>query len=176
VALLQRGCELGDLPSCHNLGLMHFYGLGIPKDAARATFLFRSACDKADGAACNALGFAYETGQGAEKNVDKARELYEYACFFRERDDGCANLGVWLETHGGDPKSAARNYANACHDESRDCKLLEPFRRDCKGGEIRACTLAGALGRPSDRAAATESLKRGCDGGDAAACMLLKKM
>lgn len=50
-----NGCNLGDIPSCVNLGGLYELGLGVSKDLKRAFELYKISCKNSDKAACENL-------------------------------------------------------------------------------------------------------------------------
>ena len=49
------GCDLGDVPSCVNLGGLFELGLGVAKDEKRAFNIYKNACAKFESAGCENL-------------------------------------------------------------------------------------------------------------------------
>jgi TPR repeat protein len=49
----ERACRLRDMDGCVSLGLCYRDGVGVEKNAAKATELFAKACTQGDGAACD---------------------------------------------------------------------------------------------------------------------------
>ena len=62
--------------------------------------------------------------------------------------------------------------------EVKKCAMIGDLQRDCEQGDLRACTLAGALTRQTDKKGAAAWLSRGCaekgEIHDDAACALAK--
>lgn len=51
----ERGCKLGDIPSCTNTGVLYENGLGVAQDESKARNIYRSACFSGDSSACDNL-------------------------------------------------------------------------------------------------------------------------
>lgn len=103
-------------------GLRYATGNEVPRDAERASGLFRRACDRGHARACSNLGILYRQGVGAIPRDDAlAARLFEQAC-----DAGhaaaCHHLGVLYE---GSANGLVRAVAL--------------FRRACEGGHRDAC-------------------------------------
>src|SRR5678815_5893678 len=58
----QKGCDLGDRPSCTMLGLVLAEGRLVPADRDRASILLEAGCTGADHAACRGLGILLQDG------------------------------------------------------------------------------------------------------------------
>jgi TPR repeat protein len=177
-ALLARACDGASWVACANLGTLYFYGQGVGADATRAALLFQQACDHDNQGACVSLGMAYELGRGAVKDPKRAADLYMDACSLKS-DVGCASYAMALEIAGKHKPAFVRDkYERACRGDVKGCGLVDDLRRDCDLGEVRACTLAGAILRQTDKKAAAPLLQRGCAGGggvqDEAACALAR--
>ena len=65
-----RSCVAGDFEACRNLGAIYQGGLGVVKDARRATALFAQACNGGNVASCNHLAVAL-----AQRDVSMAMHL-----------------------------------------------------------------------------------------------------
>jgi TPR repeat protein len=129
----QEACEEGDAPSCHTLGLMHFYGVGVRRSDARAANLFRRACHLRLPSGCFSLvdvGTAYAEGIGVPRDEAWAVELFSDAC---EGDTagGCARLGVMYYEGRG----VERDHARAA----------ELFRQACTGFDADSCFNLGTM-------------------------------
>lgn len=58
-------CEAGDADSCSRLASMYRYGaVGVPRDEARATELYRRACSRGSTDGCTNLRTMYREGRG----------------------------------------------------------------------------------------------------------------
>jgi hypothetical protein len=79
-AFYERGCDLGDLPSCVFAGQMHEYHHGVPEDAAAAVGFYGRACDKGWSAGCYNLAIMLEHGRGIPRDAARAAALYEGSC------------------------------------------------------------------------------------------------
>lgn len=76
----QRGCQLGDLGACTDLGRLLKDGKGVPRDERRAASLFVDACQRGHGFACLWAGIACASGKGVDLDVDRATDFYRKAC------------------------------------------------------------------------------------------------
>ena len=72
-----RGCELGDMSGCNNLGTVYEFG-SIGRDPTKAADLYDRACRSAHMGGCANLGLLLLGTPGADKA--RARELLEKAC------------------------------------------------------------------------------------------------
>jgi TPR repeat protein len=79
-ALYERGCDLGDLPSCVFAGQMYEYHHGVPEDDAAAARFYGRACDKGWSAGCYNLAIMFDNGRGVARDPARAASLYEGAC------------------------------------------------------------------------------------------------
>eukprot|EP01137_Pigoraptor_chileana_P016989 Opistho-2@74392 len=60
-----RACEMHNVESCNNLGLLHQRGSGgVPRDIPRAIALFKTACDMNYANGCFNLGALHLVGEG----------------------------------------------------------------------------------------------------------------
>ncbi len=166
-ALLDRGCQGGDVDGCARLGVALARGdFAIPPDAGRARQTLESACASGNADACGELGSLVERGIGARASAARATEIYEQACASRG-GVACFQLGLRVRDAPG--------YRD-------DARAVELFRMACDSGEVeRACgSLAAAydMGRgvPQDRAAAIPLYHRACDGGHASSCVRLAEL
>lgn len=116
--LYERACELGSSYGCSSLGIMYFFGHGLPKDHVRSTALYAKACEAEDSYGCLALGEAYLDGDGIEADEARGVELLKWACD-HEQSSGCSTLGLLYETGRkvpADRTAAAEYYRLACED------------------------------------------------------------
>jgi hypothetical protein len=111
-----KACDGGDAVACHGLGMMHLYGLKVPRDEAKATQFFQMACDKGDVSACGSLAARYLNGEGVTEDKSKALELYRRAC---DKADtvSCIDLAEMYQNGTGvtaDAAQAKALYEKAC--------------------------------------------------------------
>jgi len=64
--------ENGDHAAQNNLGIMYFYGQGVPKDEAKAFEWFNKAAERGNASAQGALFSMYYEGMGVKKDRTKA--------------------------------------------------------------------------------------------------------
>jgi hypothetical protein len=62
----------GNQQAQYNIGYMHFNGIGVPKEPAKAAKWFAMAAKQGDAAAQMSLGVRYGTGQGVEQDYSQA--------------------------------------------------------------------------------------------------------
>jgi serine/threonine protein kinase/TPR repeat protein len=133
VAMLARGCEHHDLPSCVGLGERYRDGHGVGQDPARAVELFKRACDAADGRGCDELSRAYESGEGVARNAERALALARDGCDTGSVDS-CVSYGAMLAEGRGTAK---------------DVDAAVPYLAfGCRRAVPSACTKLQALGKP----------------------------
>lgn len=77
----------GHAISAYNLGLMHFKGIGVEKDAAKAKSYFRQAAEAGHVNAMYNLGFMYDDFSGSEVDYSEAFRYYSLAA---QRDNPSA--------------------------------------------------------------------------------------
>ncbi|MCP4504448.1 MAG: sel1 repeat family protein [Deltaproteobacteria bacterium] len=73
-----------------SLGVLRFYGHGVPVDIALALRVLRRGCDGEYGQACTNLGILYALGRGVEKDESRGLVFFEKACAFGS-DLGCSS-------------------------------------------------------------------------------------
>jgi chemotaxis protein histidine kinase CheA len=64
--------EHGNQQAQYNIGYMHFNGIGVPKEPAKAAKWFAMAAEQGDAAAQMSLGVMYGTGQGVQQDYSQA--------------------------------------------------------------------------------------------------------
>lgn len=158
ITWLRRGCELGDIWSCNNLGVHLQAGTGVPRDVVEARRVFAKACDYTvvHAVACRNLGFSLR--DDAPVDPEGARRAFRRACENNTRRDivGCASLGFELEATA--PTEAAGLYQTACDARHAwSCHRLGQMTRDGRGV-------------PASPALATDLFRRACAGGETTAC------
>jgi len=95
----EQNCNLGNVLSCLEAGLIHAGNEDDPKNKARAVEFFEKGCNLAQGAgpdAAKVCYFAaqhYQKGVGVEKNIPKARMFYKKSCDFGE-ERGCGKEDI----------------------------------------------------------------------------------
>jgi uncharacterized protein len=155
-------CEAGDAGSCATLAVMHRDGVGVAKDATKASALgeracagdvalgcrvaatgkakidlalLAKACDAGDGAGCVELGIARLADKRA---AGDAQYAFRRACYGGGSADGCAWLGgLYVAGKGGltaSPKVGAQFLVKGCKDRSgKACHDLAELTRAGKG-------------------------------------------
>src|SRR5699024_9286705 len=69
--------NLGDASSQGQLGLIYYYGKGLPQDYSKAFYWLQQAANHGDKEMQGMLALMYEKGQGVHQNDAKAFELYK---------------------------------------------------------------------------------------------------
>ena len=124
VRFAERGCQLGNVISCSDMGMFNLLGIGMPVNTAKALPLIRTGCRKGYSRACANLGWMYYTGRGVRKSVSKAAKFYKTGCDGKS-GAACANLAqMYIQGDG------------VRVDRARAEQLL---RRACDLGHNRAC-------------------------------------
>ena len=72
--------KAGNIKSIWQLGLMHSWGTGFPKDEAKAMELFISAANAGCSEAMASIALAYLWGLGVEQNKNIAKKWYKKSC------------------------------------------------------------------------------------------------
>ncbi|RLB46331.1 MAG: hypothetical protein DRJ42_27920 [Deltaproteobacteria bacterium] len=76
----ERGCEAGSAHGCGSLGVLRFYGHGVPADSAGGLDALTRGCDGRYGQACANLGVIYALGRSVEVDTVRGAELFERGC------------------------------------------------------------------------------------------------
>jgi TPR repeat protein len=63
----------------NNLGLLYYYGRGVPRDYAQARKLYEQGIALGDAASMNDLGILYSEGDGVPRDSKTARQWFEKA-------------------------------------------------------------------------------------------------
>ena len=155
----QAACDVGDAPSCRNLGLLIQHGKAGRRNEGRIISAFRKACDSNDAEACDKLGSIL--GEGASSVT-----LHRKAC-----DAGympaCGHLAGILLVYG-DREVIAEKKPDVT-------AALALAQKACEGGHPNACTILGGIYRKGklvkkDHKRAKQYLERACDMGDYRGC------
>lgn len=158
----EKGCQLKDISSCNNLGLMLWQGVGGPADPARAVPIFDEMCKRGMAMACANLGTLFWMGSGVPRDLARAKALCEKGCA-GGAIGGCNTLGVIALNEGGDgPMRAA-----------------QLFDKVCAGGDANGCDNLGQLlemANPPEKEKAAQLYKRACDMDFAKACTHLARL
>lgn len=135
-----RACQAGDFRACHQLGIMVYFGEGIPQDFTLAAQYFRRACHKPfawgsrNGSSigtvegCENLALLYLQGKGVEKDPAEAARLFRKACLGRFYPS-CHGLGVL--------------YARGLGVQKSHTKAARWYREGCDGNDAPSCTNLG---------------------------------
>ncbi len=78
--------EQGDARAQYNLGVMYYYGEGLPQDYAEAVRWYRKAAAQGHTSAQYYLGQMYETSQGVPQNYAQAHKWYNLAAAQGDED------------------------------------------------------------------------------------------
>ena len=71
--------EAGDVAAQYNLGLMYYYGQGVPQDYAEAVKWYRLAAEQGDEVAQYNLGVMLKNGRGVPQDYEEAIKWYRLA-------------------------------------------------------------------------------------------------
>ena len=161
IALVDRGCELGNAKSCYEAGQLRI-NQETP-DYQVASERHHRACDLGDVASCASL-VTMITEDKIEGTVKTAPQAFESACLKRGSAAACTALA--LELFRG---------VDLARDPARGRALLH---RACVDSDspIAACTALGTSyeqgqGGERDRTIAAKYFRWSCDQGDAQACL-----
>ena len=75
VALLAKGCQLGDMRGCTMVAYLYCQGEAIGRSLERARQYYAYACHEGEATACSYLGLAYIAGDGGAKDDTRAITL-----------------------------------------------------------------------------------------------------
>lgn len=76
---LDSAQSMGDTCAPLKYGLIHYFGIGVPKSHSKAAQWFRQAADNGDPLAQNNLGLLYAEGKGVRENKNEAIRLFRLA-------------------------------------------------------------------------------------------------
>ena len=77
----ERGCALGDMAGCNNLGTVYQFGSIGFRDPAKAAGLYERACSSGHMDGCANLGLLFLDSPGvAPEEKERARQLLQKAC------------------------------------------------------------------------------------------------
>jgi TPR repeat protein len=79
LAELTKKAEAGDADAQYNLGRMHAYGDGVPRDMVKAGERWQRAAAQGNAKAQYSLGRMYAYGDGVPRDMAKAREWWKRA-------------------------------------------------------------------------------------------------
>jgi uncharacterized protein len=161
MALVVRGCEIGDKFACASAGVEYATGKLVPQDPAAADRFMVNACDRGMGPAC--MWVAQERVGRGEAAVGAA--FARRACQMGERDACWALSSLYQEGRGveKDPAAAARWAMESCRmGHPSGCAVLieqgtelpvpadlatRMYSDACAAGIQRACQRATGPGR-----------------------------
>ena len=119
----------GDPAAVYELGDLHYFGKGTPRNYAEALKAYTQAAEAGYVLAEANLGYLYERGQGATKDYKKAMEWYTKAAN-KGHAEAQVNLGEMYYSGKGLPKrdfaTAWKWYAIAAELGHKDAKLFAP--------------------------------------------------
>jgi Zn finger protein HypA/HybF involved in hydrogenase expression len=110
--LNQRGCQLGYLPCCSDIGYAYENGIGVAKDNAHALLQYRQACARNYPLACANAALQLEHAQ--PPNLTEAQALFDRACPLGVKHDdddaACTMTNAFYQRRctAGDPVACAR--------------------------------------------------------------------
>ncbi|MDZ4733240.1 MAG: tetratricopeptide repeat protein [Nitrospirota bacterium] len=106
---LQTQATQGVAKAQTNLGLLYFYGLGVPKDYTKAREWFEKAAVQGDAEAQYNLGLLYDFEKGVPQDFATARHWYEQAAM-QGHAGAQNNLGGLYEFGHGVKQDSVRAY------------------------------------------------------------------
>ncbi len=125
-----KAAEQGHATAQRNLGVMYFWGYGVPEDKAKAVKWYTKAGEQGDDSAQFQLGLMYLAGEGVPKNGKKAVEWLTKAAELGYHK-AQYKLGTMYAAGTGVPEDHVRAYkwvvlASVC---TPDAKALFPVKR-----------------------------------------------
>ena len=119
-----------------NLGLMYYYGHGVPQNDIEAEKWFRKAADQGDAFAQHNLGVMYAHGWGLPQDLVEAVKWYQRAADLG-LNDAQYDLGVMFAKGHGAPQdyvracmwlnlSVAQGHKNALRERARIARFMTP--------------------------------------------------
>lgn len=142
-----RGCEIGNAPSCVDLGVDESMGYGgATQDFGAAYQHFMSACEAGDGRGCRFAGVLHHEGSLGMADPVAAMQTFDRGCQLADAES-CFNAGVLIieGVIGGAALAGASNYmTRACELGDQDgCaavdKIAEAMR--AQAGKITGSNL-----------------------------------
>ena len=125
----ETGCDVGDMSSCVNLGMLYDKGKGgIPKDPIKSYIYDKKACDGKDAQGCLNVAIDYEDGLGTAKDPEAAYRAADFACTAKLMG-GCRIVGTALLKGNGVPRDIVTG--------------IDKLDRACSGQAWSACLLLG---------------------------------
>jgi uncharacterized protein len=106
ISELVRKTEAGDLTAMNTLGLLYYYGRGVPEDESRGIELISAAAEKGHAPAQTELGCRHIDGRGVEKDFKAAVRLFRAAAD-KEHPPAQSFLGDCYHDGTGVPKDYA---------------------------------------------------------------------
>lgn len=140
-----KACDLHDLPSCDDAGV-------LAADPAAARDLFGRACDADIALGCSHLAELIAHGLGGERNWGNGLDLAERACTLLHAK-ACPQL------------AALRKHPPEVH-----CDTDEACRKLCDERIGAACRALGDLREASEPDSGAGAYRDACDAGDGASC------
>ena len=131
-----RGCDLGEVVSCNNLGNDYYYGDGVPQDYAQSAHYYGKACSGGEAVGCANVGFITEYGDGTLRDMKRAMDLYMTGCSGGSTY-ACLHVAMMDEYRKGvphDPALASLRWRRACDaKDAKACAYLGVMHEDGKG-------------------------------------------
>lgn len=131
VSAFTRGCEVGNLESCGNLGLMNEKGWGTEKNLQRAIDLYEHTCSAGVAVHCRNVGRLSEGDSGFPVDLERAETAYQRALELAltqcesKVPESCAVAGHMYKDGKGTEKNPIR--------------ARELLKKSCKMGYSWAC-------------------------------------
>jgi hypothetical protein len=124
LAILEKACNYGYMPSCTHLGNIHATPIVAEEDFTKAAEFYEKACAAGEQNACSALAQLYFVGQGVEQDHKKSAALSEQACAHNYAS-ACNILGT--------------QYTNGDGVQQSNDKALELFKKACELKNEASC-------------------------------------
>jgi TPR repeat protein len=160
-----RGCDLGEIVSCNNLGNDYYYGDGVPQDFAEAARYYGKACAGGEAVGCANVGFITEYGDGALRDMKHAMDLYMTGCSGGSTY-ACLHVAMMEEYKRGAP-----------HDPAQ---AVTRWRRGCDAKDGKACAYLGVMhedgkGTARDEREALSLMRLACKLGETRGCAWVRE-
>lgn len=120
--LIKAAADAGDMKAPRYLGLMYFYGNGLPQSAEKAFAAFKQGAREGDITSQYWLGYLYEHGTGTPKNPAQAFKWYQASAGRGDKIAAPAMLALSRFYQNG--TATAKNEALAAEYRSKALPLL----------------------------------------------------
>jgi TPR repeat protein len=126
----RMAADRGYPSSEYGVGMLYYYGQGVPQDYSTAARWYRKAADHGSAAAQADLGLMYYLGQGVTQNYDEARSWYQQAAGNHD-PSGQSKLGMMCFRGEGGPRDLgeAVKWFRAAAESGRAVAQYNPWRQ-----------------------------------------------